>query len=260
MIITSRKNDNVVLFRLLCSDRKARYEHRKFPLEGVRLCMEAVAENVPMPLAFVTLDAAEKYPQAYEKLLSYAGDTIMVSDGIGDYMSDTKSPQGFFAVGEILDKCLTADKISSDGKFVLLESLQDPGNLGTIIRTADAMGISGIIMSPDCVDAYSPKVVRSSMGSLFRLSIFTAEMTDIIEMLKSKGVTVYASVVDSSAKKLTECDFNSAAAIVIGNEGAGVTIPTRYASDEGITIPMSGHAESLNAAMAAGVFMWEMTK
>ena len=114
----------------------------------------------------------------------------IINEDISAYISDTKSPQGVFITAKMLDKNDLSGKIINGGKYIILDNLQDSGNIGTIIRTCDALGVDGVILSPDCADIYSPKIVRSAMGSLFRLPVIIAELTETIAFMKEKGVTM----------------------------------------------------------------------
>ena len=163
----------------------------------------------------------------------------------------------FFMTLKRLDKSFDLRKIVN-GKYILLDSLQDSGNIGTIIRTAEALGVSGVIMSPDCADIYSPKTVRSAMGSLFRLPVYRCELTETISAMKEAGFGVYAAVLNEGAEKAGSTDLSGNAAVVIGNEGSGVSEAVIKCCTGGIYIPIE-RAESLNASVAAAILCWEMT-
>ena len=156
-----------------------------------------------------------------------------------------------------LDKSFDLRKIVN-GKYILLDGLQDSGNVGTIIRTCEALGVSGVILSPDCADIYSPKTVRSAMGSLFRLPVYRCELTETISAMRNAGVKVYAAVLNDSAEKAGEADLTGSCAAVIGNEGSGVSGAVIKLCTGGIYIPIE-RAESLNASVAAAIICWEMT-
>ena len=158
-----------------------------------------------------------------------------------------------------LDKVTEFDTIKNGGKFLALENIQDPNNLGTVLRSAEAFGVSGVIMSADCCDIYNPKVVRGSMGAVFRLPFIIAESIPGF-LSDNSQLTSYAAVVDSDAEKITEISFDENSVTVIGNEGNGLKMETVIACDHKITIPMRGKAESLNASTAASIIIWEMIK
>jgi TrmH family RNA methyltransferase len=147
-----------------------------------------------------------------------------------------------------------------NGRYVVLFGLQDPGNVGMVIRTADALGMDGIILSGSC-DLYSPKVIRSTMGSVFRTDIMIENDAEkLFAMLEENSVQTSAAVIDSDAVPVTECVFTGKQAVFIGNEGNGLPRETAERCSRRIIIPMNGSINSLNAAMAAGILMWELRK
>ncbi len=257
MKITSRKNPAVTAFRELNRDRKKRGEERLFNIEGVRLCLEAVRSGIKIVNAFVSESAAEKYPDAYKELCEKT-EPVMIDDDISSYISDTKTPQGMFITAEMLDSRSKMSKIEK-GRFLLLDGLQDTGNIGTVIRTCDALGMSGLILSPECADIYSPKVVRGAMGSLFRLPFIVAPLTGIIGDMRADGYDIYAAVPDKNAESIDSVQFGEKCAFIIGNEGNGISEPVIQAAGKSIYIPIE-NAESLNAAVAAAIFCNEIRR
>lgn len=257
MIISSRKNPAVMLYRELNKERKAREREGKFNIEGAKLCGEAVDAGLVITDAFLTEEAERKYPDIAGKIRDVL-DPTMITDDIASYISDTKTPQGIFLTARTLDKNEKTCKIDSM-KYILLDGLQDAGNVGTIIRTCDALGIGAVVMSPDCADVYSPKVVRSAMGSLFRLNVMTAPLPCFIAGLQADGYTVYAAVLDKNAESINDVRFPGKCAVVIGNEGSGVSRDVINAAGKSIYIPIE-NAESLNASVAAAIFCYEMKK
>ena len=156
---------------------------------------------------------------------------------------------------------MNIDDIDSNGKYLILNNLQDPGNLGTLLRTADAVGISGVILSNNCCDIYNPKVLRSAMGSIFRVKVYVEnDFSKVIDMLKSKQLKTSAAVVDKDAVSIIDADFSKGSAVVIGNEGNGLSNDDAMLCDERVTIKMHGNINSLNAAMAGGIILWEMKR
>lgn len=262
-IITSKDNANIKLYQKLNLSKKARNEHNMFPLEGVRLVIDALNENSELHCVFITQSASEKYSEALNLIINKIPECKIyyITDEISSKLSDTKSPQGIYAISKKLDKINIADKILTNGKFIILNNLQDPGNIGTIIRTADAVGINGIFLTDDCCDIYNPKLVRSTMGSLFRLKIVhDVAIEEVFKLLRLNNIKSYAAVIDNNAVSLTECDFSSPCAVIIGNEGNGLPQKISDLCDEKLTIKMQGNINSMNAAMAAGIIMWEMLK
>lgn len=261
MLISSRDNPRVKLYIRLRDKKSARESDGLFVLEGARIVSDAINEKVPLEFAFVTDSAREKYPETVEALCSILKDELhIVTDEISAKLCGTVAPQGIFAVARRLDKTLPLDRIVYGGKYLVLNSLQDPGNIGTILRAADAVGISGVYLCNSC-DIYNPKLVRSTMGSLFRVSITdNLDYSAVIDMLHSADIPAFAAVVDKDAKSLRRFTFPKSCAVVIGNEGNGLSKEDADLCDDKITIKMSGTIESLNAASAATIFLWEMTK
>ncbi len=188
--------------------------------------------------------------------------TEILSDSVFEYVSDTKTPQGILAVVE--RRTYSRDDIlrdlSGQGRapfVIVLDNLQDPGNMGTVFRTAEAAGATGIMMSSDCVDIYNPKVVRSTMGALFRVPYCrTDDLSGAVKDLKNAGIRVYAAHLEGKNDYDRE-DYRGGTAFLIGNEGNGLKEETAACADCRIRIPMEGKAESLNAAVAAAVLMYE---
>lgn len=257
MLITSNENANVKLYVKLSSSKKARDEHNKFTLEGSRILREAVLENADIQIIFATQSAFERDKEFLE---SHLDKILFISDGVAKKLSDTKSNQGVFAViNKPQKKDFSSQPLS--GKLVVLNNIQDPGNLGTILRTADAVGASGVVLSENCCDLFNPKVVRSTMGSLFRLDIYIEnDFCEVCGILKSKGIKTYAAVVSKQACEIRSAEFPKSSAIVIGNEGNGLKDEHADLCDERVTIKMNGNIDSLNAGIAAAILMWEMTK
>ena len=260
--ILSRANPRVKAYVRLCSSASERRERGLFVLEGARLCADAAISGVKIKEAYLTEAAREKYPDAAKLICEAAQETYSITGEIAGKMSDTNSPQGIFCVCPALDKWLDLDTIGKDGSFAALENVRDPSNLGAVFRTAEALGLSGLILSEGCCDVYSPKVLRASMGAVFRLPVMLVkgDFAAALRALSQKGFRTLAAVPDADAKPVTQIgDFRGAVA-VIGNEGNGLSEGCKAVCDEKITIPMKGRAESLNAAMAAGILMWEMTR
>lgn len=174
-------------------------------------------------------------------------------------MSKTKGSQGVFVIAYSHEKTLAQGDFSKGGRYLVLDNLQDPGNVGTILRTADAVGVDGVVMCNNCCELYNPKTIRSAMGSVFRLDIYSADtLSEVCGVFGKYGIKTCAAVVDSSAVSVTECDFSGNCAVVIGNEGNGLSAEDANICDEKITIRMQGNINSLNAAMAGGIILWEM--
>ena len=194
-----------------------------------------------------------------EKLSDIPVSMYTVTDRVMRSISDTVTPQGVLAVVE-QPRYRLDELLPKDAYILVLERLQDPGNLGTIFRTSEGAGVTGIIMTSDCVDIFSPKVVRSTMGSLYRVPFFvTGDIIDTVSKMTQHGIRLYAAHPDAKKAYYDIC-CTDACGFMIGNEGAGLSDELSAMSDERITIPMSGEVESLNAAMAAGILLFEGDK
>lgn len=257
--IMSKDNPVIRRFRKLCESKRQRRTERMFVAEGLRLVREALAEQVCRTL-LVTQTAQERFGAELSAAISGRMVIYHISDDLGKYLSETEHTQGVFAVCEQPSTELVPEKLRADGRYLVLHELQDPGNVGMILRTADAFGIDAVISCKSC-EIYSPKVVRATMGAVFRLPVF--EMQDTAELgavLHQAGLRSYAAMLDGRAVKLTACSLGRGSAVWIGNEGSGLSPEAAAACDQSVMIPMPGNAESLNAAMAAGIFLWEMAK
>jgi TrmH family RNA methyltransferase len=230
-----------------------------FFIEGARLCADASLSSVAIKELYVTEGAIEKYSEYISVIENRAERTFVVSDEVAEKLGDTKNPQGVFCVCKMLDKNTNIGKIKYNGKYIALENVTNPSNFGAVVRTAEAVGLDGVIVSGGC-DIYNPKSQRAAMGSLFRLDVVQVDdLPPFLSELQEKGMKVYAGVPDSSALKITEADMSGGVVSIIGNEGNGITEETCKVSTP-VTIPMQGRAESLNAAAAASILIWEMMR
>ena len=261
MLITSKDNRLVKEWRALNEQAKQRRKSGLFAIEGARLCGDALASGLTLTAVLYTAEAKENYTETVDALIAAAGEAVEITPELARSMADTAHPQGVFCVAKSLDIQLSLDTIDNMGRYGVLEDIQDPGNLGTMIRTAEAFGLNGLVLSQGCCDVYNPKVLRASMGGVFRLPIAVAEdLPAAIAALQERGMTALACVVDADAEPLHRVQKKAGTLCVIGNEGNGLTDLTVAACKRRVTIPMAGRAESLNASMAAGIVMWEMTR
>lgn len=259
MEITSKQNSYIKEYRKLVEQRKYRRQSGFFPCEGAKLAVEAVKSGCTLgEYAFVTAAAAEKYPECIN-LLHNGCKLLQISEDVASSISDTKSPQGIFITVRHLDKILNLSTIDNSKQFIILENLQDMGNIGTIVRSCDAFSIDGVILVGDCADVFAPKTVRSAMGSLFRLPIYCCDTEEAITLLQKGGFTVYSAELSDRSVKLGEEKFPEKTAVVIGNEGNGVTDTVKRLCDKSLFIPISS-AESLNASVAASVIAWQLSQ
>lgn len=258
--ITSKDNVKVKYVKRLISSSSFRREEGAFVAEGKRLCEDAVRSKAQITLSLFSQAFSEQHPDEFQRLSACALHSYIVRDSIFCALSDTKTPQGVLFVIKRLDKKIDFDKMNKNGRVVALESVQDPSNLGTILRSAEAFGIDLVILSADCCDLYSPKVIRGSMGALFRQAVaIVDDLPSAIDRFNRYGKS-YAAVLDRDSSSLSDVRFSSPSLVCIGNEGSGLSEKTISSCSEKVFIPMSGDAESLNASVAASVLMWEMIR
>lgn len=266
MHISSRDNPKVKQYIKLASSKKYRREAGMFVLEGARLCRDAFdmrqQGKLEISACFATQKAIEKYHDYIDpKWFSQDDRFYMIDDGIALKMSDSEYPQGIFVAAKMTDNSLSADRITSGGRYLVLDDLQDPGNVGTILRTAEAVGVDAVIMCNDCCELYNPKVLRSAMGSALRLSVMIGgSFKETADMLTDKGIKIYASVIDKDAVSVTEADYSGGCAVVLGNEGNGMSREDVELCSGKLTIRMHGNINSLNVATAASIILWEMRR
>ena len=254
-MITSASNDRIKEVKKLMKSASLRREKELYIVEGIRMVREIPAD------AIRTLYVAESMADKFADVCKEKNASVeIVRDSVFQSMSDTNTPQGILA--EVYQKQTTEEDLfgrDTDPFLLIIERLQDPGNLGTIIRTAEGAGVTGIILSSDSVDIYNPKVVRSTMGSVFRMPIFVAEnLADTVEWVKKQGIPVYGAHLNGDT--FYEKDFSGKCAFLVGNEGNGLSDEISAKADELIRIPMCGQVESLNAAVSTAVIVYEVLR
>ncbi len=266
MVITSTSNPAVKRAALLQKQSKARRREGCFPAEGLRLCREIPAGLLETLYVCPELaggpsgEAQSEWNAFAQRAASEGIPVVEVSAAAMRAMSDTPAPQGVLGICRM--PAFSAEEIFSGNGgrprlLLLLENIQDPGNLGTMFRTAEGAGCDGIILSRGCVDPYSPKVVRSTMGSLFRVPHLVAEdFAGAIAGCRQRGVRLFAADLRGAVDYDT-ADYTGSCGFLVGNEGNGLTEETALSADARIRIPMGGQLESLNAAMSAGILMYE---
>ena len=272
-IIRSRQNKNVVELCKL-TDRKARESNKNFRFDGIKLLEEAIKNDVNIHAVFLASSAQDRVLNGLrERFGESFGDRIekcfVVSDDIFDKISEEKSPEGVITIAKYIDKLQKNATIYNSVNFsqmknesiVLLESVRDPSNVGAIIRSAAAIGIDRLILSADCADIYHPRAVRASMGTLFNQRIDRVDdLAATVLALRESGRRVFAAALDERALPLGEFEILAGDAVVIGNEGHGLSESVLSACSNSVIIPMSDRAESFNAAVAASILMWEFAK
>ena len=259
-ILSSRDNPLIRQVRELLGSARARRENRLFAMEGARLCADAARSGAAVTAFLYTRRAAETYRSYWEPVAAAAQRRFEIPEALMKYAADTATPQGMLCVCAMLDNRPGLDTIEPHARYLALEDIQDPANLGTVIRTAEALGLSALLLSDGCCDPYNPKVLRGSMGGVFRLPLLPAgDLAHTAEILGRRGVRCFACV-PQGGEDLRRAGLSAGAVCLIGNEGRGLRPETAAACTGRLTIPMGGRAESLNAAMAAGIVMWELCR
>lgn len=259
-IIKSKDNDKVKQTRLLLKS-KARNKEKKFIIEGFRILTLAIECNCNLEYVFINEDFENKEEHVkFLRLLESKNIKIYKTlNKIFNEMIDTEHTQGILGVLKYKERNIV-NNIDENNKFVLvLDRIQDPGNMGTIIRTADSAGVDGIILLKGCVDIYNPKVIRSTMGSIFNMNIINATQDEALEVLKDRGFSLVSSYLDTD-NYYHKTSYDGKVALVIGNEANGINDELIAQSDKLIKIPIYGDAESLNAAISAAILMYEIKK
>ena len=263
-MITSKSNQQMKQVSLLLKKAKERKSTKTFVVEGPRMVVEAPVEKLKAvyvaegfennkensALLRELKDKCDKANAIYE----------VVADNVFKSVSDTQTPQGIMAVVEMPSHSLSELLSGNNTHLLILESIQDPGNLGTMVRTGEGAGVTGVIMNKTTVDLFNPKTIRSTMGSIYRVPFFVADdLTETMKELQEKGVSLYAAHLKGE-HAYDEEDYTGACGFLIGNEGNGLSDEIANLADTYIKIPMEGQVESLNAAISATLLMYEANR
>ena len=251
-VITSAQNSKVKLARALMGRPKERREAGAFAAEGVRLLEDAAKAKWPIRFALFDATLNERGKSQVESLKSQGVDVEEVTPELMKSISDTETSQGILAILELTN--LPIPKLPT---FLLIpDQIRDPGNLGTLIRSADAAGVDAVLIPPDTTDPFAPKAVRAGMGAHFRMPILSMGWENIVSKLA--GMQVYLA--DMDGRHCWEADLRSSLALIVGSEAEGASESARRLATGKITIPMAGETESLNAAVAGSVLMFEVMR
>lgn len=263
-MITSTNNDRVKQVVAYVQKSKARKDGDVFVIEGMKMLREAPVLQVRE--VYVTGRFLEKATEEDKEILWRYG-AEEVSDDVMKKMADTQTPQGVLAVvsqyhyteEEVLEG-YNKDDEGAKPLILILENIQDPGNLGTMLRSGEGAGVTGVILSKGSADIYNPKVIRSTMGSIFRMPfIYVENLAEMIKKLSANGINTYAAHLKGT-KNYDEFDYTKPTAFLVGNEGNGLTKETADAATEYILIPMKGEVESMNAATSAAILTFEASR
>lgn len=251
-MITSNQNSKIKLVRALLGRSKERREAGAFVAEGVRLVEEAVKANWTCRFALYDETLSERGRLQVEGLKLKGVDVEEVSASVMKSISETEAPQGILAVLEQHQL-----PIPDSPNFILIpDQIRDPGNLGTLLRSAAASGVQAVLIPPETTDAFAPKVLRSGMGAHFRLPIYSMSWEEVEKVVKLEGLKVY--VADMDGQSCWETDLRQPVTLIVGNEAEGASESARKLANGKISIPMSDEIESLNAGVAGSVLMFEV--
>jgi len=253
-VITSTTNSQVKEILQYQKKGRARSEAGVFIVEGVRMILEAPPRAISK--LYVTVDFWEKNKAQLEVL---GKKPELVSDTVFARMSDVKTPQGVLGVIQQMNYSPEQLLKKENAHLLVLDNLQDPGNVGTIFRTAEAAGVDGIFMSEDSVDIYHPKTVRSTMGAIYRLPFVIGKLEDFLPAMKAHGMHIYGTQLEK-AHNYDTIDYRKSAVFLFGNEGNGLRAEIAAHAEAFVKIPMDGQGESLNVAIAAAILMYEVRR
>lgn len=255
-MITSTSNAKIKRIVQLRKKKKARDAEGVFLVEGIRMFRE-IPEKLLQEI-YISESCEGKEGKEIRRRASACGiRPELVSDGVFAYLSDTQTPQGILCVVRQLSYSLEEVADAPCPHMLVLDRLQDPGNVGTILRTAEGAGVTGILLDGECADIYNPKTIRSTMGSIFRMPFYyIQDLEEGIRYLKKRGICTYAAHLEGK-RAYDEEDYRKPCAFLIGNEGNGLRPEIADLADTYIRIPMAGEVESLNVAIASAVLMFE---
>ena len=254
-MITSTSNPQIKRLVQLQKKSKARSQEKVFVVEGLRMFVEVPKEQLQKVYVSETFYNKKKQELQFQNF-----PVEVLSDHVFEYVSDNKTPQGILCVVRQKNYELDILLQVENPHFMVLDNLQDPGNLGTILRTSEGAGVDAVFLSKDCVDIYNPKTIRSTMGSIYRMPfVYVEDLLELLDLFREKGILSYAAHLQGENNYDKE-NYRSGTAILIGNEGNGLRDEVAKKADIWVQIPMHGQVESLNAAIAASILMFEVAR
>ena len=262
----SSKNNNLVIRISKLKDKKYRKAEGLFRFDGIKLFIEATHNGAPIRYVFVSESASEKFKNVVEENC-VDGLFYILSDDVFAKITDEQAPEGIVTICDELKNITKTDDYNSlatklnKSSVLMLESVRDTGNMGTILRSAKAFGIDALVISSDCADLYNSKTVRAAMGALFTQKVVIVDdISAVISAFRDNGNRIFAAALEREAKKLGSFKLEKGDIIIVGNEGHGLSKDVIDACNECVYIPMESGSESLNASIAASVCMWEIYK
>lgn len=257
--ITSRTNDKIKYAVRLGERASLRKETGEFFLEGARLCFDAAQTGIEIKQAFFTSKALWKYEEYVGEIISKSNVCCEISAEVSQKLSGTENSQGVFCLCSMKNQSKNGE-LNFLGKYIALENLQDPSNLGAICRSAEAIGLDGLIVSGGC-DIYNPKALRAAMGSSLRMNVISVdELDELIGFANENGMLTLASVPRNTAEDIRTVSMEGGVICCVGNEGSGLSDKVIDKCKKQVVIPMNGRAESFNASAAAAILAWELKR
>lgn len=250
--ILSNQNSRVKAWAKLAT-KKGRLENKTYLLDGWHLVEEAIKAKAK----FHAVMATEAQMAAHLADVPHGVPAFEISEEVAKHIAGTNTPQGIFAEISLPDKTFDPSYVH-DGAWLLLDKIQDPGNVGTLVRTADAAGFKGVVLGEGTADAYAPKVVRAMQGSQFHLEVLNGDLNEWTDALTANGLPVYGSQLDEAAQSYRQIEPTTQFALIVGNEGQGMSATLAAKTTVNLYIPIHGQAESLNVAIAGGILMFSL--
>ncbi|MDV7740081.1 TrmH family RNA methyltransferase [Leuconostoc mesenteroides] len=250
--IISNQNARVKAWAKLAT-KKGRQENHTYLLDGLHLVEEAVKAGAK----FHAIMATEKQMADYLPNVPHGVPAFEISEEVAKHIAGTNTPQGIFAEISLPEKTFDPSYVH-DGAWLLLDKIQDPGNVGTLVRTADAAGFKGVVLGAGTADAFAPKVVRAMQGSQFHLEVLNGDLSEWVAALASNNLPVYGSQLNEKAKSYRDVEPSTQFGLIVGNEGQGMSAELAEKTTANLYIPIQGQAESLNVAIAGGILMFSL--
>ncbi|KRK97937.1 rRNA methylase [Secundilactobacillus odoratitofui DSM 19909 = JCM 15043] len=250
--ISSTQNAKVKKWQHLTT-KKGHQKYHQYLVEGWHIVGDAITAGQPI----VQIAATPAQLAQHQAQLPANVEVFEINDDIAKKLSDTVTPQGIFAVVEILAQ-QHVNATEATGGWLLLDRIQDPGNIGTMVRTADAAGFTGVVFGQGTSSRYTPKVIRAMQGSQFHIQLTEGDLSEWVTDLKQRGIAVYGSALDEHAQDYSAVEPTADLGLIMGNEGQGMSAELMAATTQNLYIPIKGNAESLNVAVAAGVLMFQL--
>ncbi|NLL91334.1 MAG: RNA methyltransferase [Ruminococcaceae bacterium] len=257
--ISSTANHNIKFLTTLVKNRKERHSSKKFVIEGEKLAMEAFSNFYEIEGAYFTKSAIEKHGMSLKPVIEASKNNYFISERVAEKISDLKTSQGVFLLVSMKEE-RPISNFHDSRRVMILNDIQDPGNVGAILRSASAFGFKTVISSDKTADFYSPKTMRSSMGSVFHLNVKNSEdIKKEISSLKKSGFTVFCAEKRPESISIKNIKDIDRLAIVVGNESKGIEDGVKCLCDFSVEIPIDDRVDSLNVAVASSILMWELS-